>query len=499
MRTILPLVRLALPAILLAGCVIGPRYYGPPAAESEAPAHFKGELNRNWKIAQPGGRQARVDWWRIFGEPGLDRLEVQALAANQDLRVATARIQESRAQTRAAAADFYPSLALDARGQRTRTSNTLPFQRGKFLGNNPFGMGGGTTGGAPPVITNQPLTTTQNDFRVPAELSWELDLFGRVRQQYRAARAEAEAIEADFQGMRLSVTANVAASYFMLRAADSERAVIEQALKGRREGLRIANERLQAGLTSELDVARAQADLAANEAALLGLERSRAEMENALATLIGQPASEVRIAPQPLREGRVPRIPAGLPSELLERRPDVARAERELAAANAHIGIARAAFFPQIRLTGTGGFESADLGLLFNPASRFWQIGPSIHLPIFDGGRNLANLRVTQAQYEEALARFRGQVLIAFQEVETALSESRTLSGEAEAQGRVAVAAERALELSRQSYEKGAVNFLDVLDAERTLLQTQRTQAQLSGRQVLATLQLIKALGGDWD
>ncbi|MDQ6624125.1 MAG: TolC family protein, partial [Verrucomicrobiota bacterium] len=261
MRRALPLVRLSALLCGLSGCVLGPHYHGPPAAESEAPAKFKGDLSPHWKVAQPGGQPRHEDWWRIFGDTTLDRLEERALAANQDLRVAAARIAESRAQTRVAAADFFPSLDLNARGERRRTSNTLPYQKGELNGNNPFSMGGGMTTAAPPILTNQPLTTTQNDFRVPVELTWEIDLFGRVRHQVEAARAEAQAIEADYRGARLSVTANVAISYFMLRAADAERGVIERALGSRREGLHIAEERLQAGLTSELDVVRARADL----------------------------------------------------------------------------------------------------------------------------------------------------------------------------------------------------------------------------------------------
>ena len=494
MRRVLPLVSL----LIFSGCVLGPHYHGPPEAESEAPAKFKGDLNPHWKMAQPGGKNRHEDWWRIFGDATLNRLEEQALSANQDLRIAAARISESRALTRVAAADFFPNIDLNATGQRRRTSNTLPYQKGELIGNNPFSMGGGMTTSAPPILTNQPLTTTQNDFRVPAELNWELDLFGRVRHQVEAARAEAQAVEIDFQAMRLSVTANLAASYFMLRAADAERDVIERALQARREGLRIAQERLDAGLTSELDVVRARADLATNEAAVFSVQRSRGEMENAIASLIGEAASNVRLPARPI-VGRMPRIPPGLPSELLERRPDIARAERELAAANARIGIARAAFFPQVRLTGAGGFESADFGLLFNAQSRFWEIGPSIHLPIFEGGRNIANLRASKARYEEALGRFRQQVLVAFQDVENALVDARTLSGEADAQERVAAAAQRTFDLSQQSYQKGAINFLDVLDAERTLLQTQRTQVQLLSQRMLATVQLIKALGGDWD
>ncbi len=482
-------------ALFLAGCVVGPRYAGPPAAEKEVPAAFK----NHWKVARPADGKARGPWWEVFGDHALNQLEAQTIAANQDLRIAVARIAEARAQTRVAAADFFPTLDANPQAQRERNSNNLPFQKGKLIGNNPFGGGGATGGGggAETVLSTQPLSTIQNDFRVPAQLNWELDLFGRVRHEYAAARAAAASQEADLEAMRLSVTANVAISYFMLRAFDAELDVLERTVAARQDALRIAGERLQAGLTSDLDMARAQANLAADQASGFQVTRSRAEMENALATLIGQPASELRV-PRRSLAGTRPKIPAGLPSELLERRPDIASAERTLAAANERIGVATAAFFPRIRLTGAGGFESADFGLLFNAESRFWQIGPSISLPIFEGGRNVANLQTARARYEEALGQYRKQLLVAFQEVENALVDLRTLSGEAEAQSRVVAAAQQAYDLSQQQYQKGAINYLDVLDAQRTLLQGQRAQTALLGQQMQATVQLIKALGGDW-
>ena len=483
---------LALCLFPLAGCVVGPRYAGPPAPENQVPAAFK----NNWKVAQPADRKARGPWWKIFRDPILNQLEEQTIAANQDLRIAAARIVEGRAQARVAAADFFPALDLNARGERQRTSNTLPFQRGELLGN---GFGGGTTGGGsvPTELSTQPLTTIQNDFRVPVELNWELDLFGRVRHEYAAARAEAASAEADLEAMRLSVTANVAIDYFMLRALDSEMAVLERTVTARQDALRIASERLQAGLTSELDVARAQANLALDQATGFQVQRARGEMENALATLLGEPASNLRVPRRPLA-GTRPKIPVGLPSELLERRPDIASAERTLAAANERIGVATAAFFPRIRLTGAAGFESADFGMLFNAESRFWQIGPSISVPIFEGGRNVANLQSARARYEQALGQYRRQLLVAFQEVENALIDLKTLSGEAEAQARVVEAARHSFDLSQQQYQKGAINYLDVLDAQRTLLQGERAQTSLLGQQMQATIQLIKALGGDW-
>ncbi len=478
--------------LLLSGCVLGPRYHGPP--RDQLPVAFKN--SKQWKVAEPSDKEAGGPWWKIFHDAELNRLEEQALNANQDLRLAAARIAEGRALSRVAAADFFPNVNVDARGERMRNSNRLPFQKGKLIGNNPFsGGGGGTT--EEPVISTQPLSTTQNDFRVPANLNWEIDLFGRVRNQYAAARAEAQAAEADFRAMQLSVAANVASQYFLLRSFDAEMDVFDRTIKTRQDGLKIANERLQAGLTSDLDVTRAGADLANNEAGRFAVERTRNQIENALATLLGISASELHMPRRPIA-GNVPSVPAGLPSELLERRPDVAAAERQLSAANARIGVAEAAFFPRIRLTGAGGFESADFGLLFDAQSRFWQIGPSITLPIFEGGRNVANLRAAKARYDQAMARYRQQVLVAFQDVETALSDLRTLSGQAEAQQRAAEAEQRTLDLGQQQYEKGATNFLDVLDAQRALLQNQRTAAELLGQRMQATVQLIKALGGEW-
>ncbi len=480
-------------ALLFSGCILGPHYTGPP--NDPVPVAFKN--SRHWKTAEPADTEPRGVWWKVFRDPVLDQLEEQAVSANQDLRLAAARIAEGRALSRVAAADFFPQINIDTQGERRRTSNTLPYQKGELIGSNPFG-GGGSSGGAAPVISTQPLTTTQNDFRVPANLNWEIDLFGRVRNQYAAARAEAQAAKADFFAMQLSVAANVASQYFLLRSLDAEMDVFDRTIKTRRDSLNIAQERLQAGLTSELDVTRATAEVAGNEAARAAVERMRAQIENALATLLGRPASDFRMGRRPI-DGRAPNIPAGLPSGLLERRPDVAAAERQLAAANARIGVARAAFFPRIRLTGAGGFESADLGLLFDAQSRFWEIGPSITLPIFEGGRNVANLRAAQARFEQAEARYRQQVLMAFQDVETALSDLRTLSVQAEAQQRAVRAEQRTLELGQKQYEHGAVNFLDVLDAERALLADQRTAAQLLGQQMQSTVQLIKALGGDWN
>jgi multidrug efflux system outer membrane protein len=294
------------------------------------------------------------------------------------------------------------------------------------------------------------------------------------------------------------VTANVAQTYYSIRALDGEISVIERTIKTRQDALGIARERLSAGLTSDLDVTRAESDLASDQSDLYAVQRSRDEMENALATLLGFPASDFRLTRRALIDTRIPNIPPGLPSTLLERRPDVAEAERQLAAANARIGVAVAAFFPVIRLTGAAGFESADMGDIFDWESRMWQIGPSITFPLFEGGRNMANLRASQASYREQVDTYRQQVLISFQDVENALADLHTLSDQSDAQERAVASAVKSLELSQSQYGKGASNFLDVLDAERTLLSDERVSVQLLGQRLQDTVLLIKALGGTW-
>jgi len=499
---------LFLPA--LAGCsaahaagipAVGPDYHGPPPVET--PSSYKNTPPASWKKAEPHDSQPRGDWWTVFRDPVLNQIETQAVTANQNIALAIDRIGEERANIRAAEADFFPNLDAEPSAVRQRVTNTGPFQRGELLGNNPFAIAGaaapaGSTANSPLILDTQPLTRTYNVFSFPVDLNWELDLFGRVRRNREAAHATAQAAIADLNNTLLSVTANVAETYYNIRALDAEIGVLERTISTRQDGLHIAQERLNAGLTSELDVTRAQSDLASDQADLFSVQRSRAEMENALAALLGFPASDFKLTRRALIDTRMPAIPPGLPSSLLERRPDVAEAERQLAASNARVGVAVAAFFPVIRLTGDGGFESADMGDLFDWQSRIWQIGPSITFPIFEGGRNMAGLRVAQERYRQQVDTYRQQVLVAFEDVENALVDLHTLSDQSDAQERAVAAAVRSLELSQSQYGKGASNFLDVLDSERTLLSDERVSVQLLGQRLQATVLLIKALGGTW-
>ena len=499
--------------VSLAGCkAVGPDYHGPPAPEQPNPARFKNaaaDQARQWKLAEPKDMDARGAWWEIFGDPDLNRLEGAATANNQNLRLAAARIAESRAQTRVAASDFYPHADYNPSYERQRTSNNEPYQTGQLV--NPKTIGGGTAGGAGGAaggtagggaltLTQQPLTRSYALFRQPVDLNWELDIFGRVRRNTEAARADAQGVQADNQNMILSVAANVAFTYYNVRALDTEIAVINRTIHARQDALGIAQERLSAGLTGELDVVREKSELATDRADLEGVKRSREEMENALATLVGQPASTFHFAAHEIpASARPPRIPAGLPSRLLERRPDVAEAERNLAASNARVGVAVAAFFPRVTLTGAAGFESATVTDLFNWESHLWQIGPSINLPIFEGFRNQANLQAAHARYDQSVAQYRQQVLVAFQDVENALADLRTLAAQSEQQNLAVEASRRTLQLSQDQFRNGAVTYLDIVDAERTVFNSERTSAQLLGQRLQATVQLIKALGGGWD
>jgi multidrug efflux system outer membrane protein len=494
--------------VCLFGCApVGPNYHGVPRqTTADLPDRYKNRStgDRRWKVAVPNEAALGGRWWLIFDDGSLNRLEDSALANNQDLRTAVNRIDQAQAQVRLATADLLPNLGANGKFTNQRSSSTDAAQSGRLIGSL-SAIGGGSggssgptfTGSNGPLLTQQPVSTTFDTFQHTVDLSWELDIFGRVRRNVEAAKANRESAEADLLATQHSVTANLANQYFMLHALDSEAAILERTIATRQDALRIAVERLNSGLTSELDVQRAKSDVASDEADLYSVARARGELENGIATLSGEPASNLKLARRSL-ERRPPAVPVGLTSTLLERRPDVASAERSVAAANARVGVAVAAFYPDVRLSGATGFETANVGDIFAGQSLIWSVGPSLTVPIFEGGRNSANLQSARAQYEETVNRYRAQVLTAFQDVENSLVDLHTLAGQAGAQETAVTAARRALELSQQQYEKGAVSFLDVLDAERTLLQDERTSAQLLGARLQATVQLIKALGGTW-
>lgn len=455
--------------VLAAGCSVGPDYVRPPAS---APAGWKEE--GPWKAAAPRDAIAKGAWWEIFGDPFLSELEAKADQANPDLRAAVARVSQARAIARISEADFYPTISLDPTVTRERFSANRAVQPGS------------------PVVG-----FTANDFRVPLDLSYEVDLWGRVRRSIEASTALAEANVASYETVRLTLHADVASVYFALRAIDSDRSVLLRTLALRRESLRLAQARLRLGVGNDLDVSRAETELTTTEAESIGLEKRRAEVEHALATLTGRAPAELSIPNRPL-DLQPPAIPAGLPSELLERRPDVAEAERRMAAGNAAIGIAAAAYYPALSLTGTAGYESGDLRHLFDWESRIWSLGAALAAPLFKGGRVDASVDLARARYEENVALYRSRLLVAFQEVEDGLSTLRILADQSQAQARAVASSRKTADLTTTRYNAGLVSYFEVVDAERTVLQTERDATLIQGQRLVASVFLIKALGGGW-
>jgi multidrug efflux system outer membrane protein len=462
----------ALPLALclaLFACSVGPDYRRP---EPEAPSGWK--ESGPWKEAAPRDALAKGSWWEIFGDPGLNDLETRAAAANQDLKAAVARVSQARSIARLSEADFYPTISLDPSAGVARYALNRP---------------------QPPTAPR--VAYTSADYRIPLDLSYEVDIWGRVRRSFEAVTALAEASVASFETIRLTLHADVAAAYFALRSVDADRAVLRRTLALRREELRLAQARLRLGIGNDLDVSRADTELTTTEAESIGLERRRAEIEHALATLTGRPPAEVSIPDRPL-DLAPPAIPVGLPSELLERRPDVAEAERLLAASNAQIGVATAAYYPSLVLTGGGGFESSALQTLFSGPDAIWAVGASIAAPLFEGGRTDADVARARARYDESLAQYRERLLVAFREVEDGLSGLRVLSQQADAQARAVASSRKTADLSTLRYNAGLVSYLEVVDAERTALQSERLATQIQGQRLVTTVYLIKALGGGW-
>ncbi len=485
-KTILRLAGLAglsaLMSALLAACAVGPDYKRPdvatPAAFKEAPTLAAGEQAGTWKPAEPADGAHRGEWWTVFGDPVLDKLEQQALDANQNLKAAAARVEEARAATRAARSAWFPSL--DAGFGPTREGASSASQ---FL---PQGSG--------------PVNATL--WRAQGTVSYEADLFGRVGRNVEASRADAAQSEALFRSVQLALQADVAQNYFELRQLDADQDLYRRTVDLRQESLKLAQRRFDEGDINELDVSRAKNELATAQADAVGVARRRAASEHALAILLGKPPADFSFRETPIVPVAV-RIPGGLPSALLERRPDVSAAERAMAAANARIGLAKSAYFPKLDITGSFGYEANTLGSLFMWSSRTFLLGPfagtALSLPIFDGGRRAAGVQQARAQYDEQVANYRQQVLVAFREVEDNLADLRLLDDQIRAQGDAVSASQRAAKLSRTQYQEGQIAYIDVIDSERSVLQSQLQANQLTGAQAVSTVNLIRALGGGWD
>lgn len=459
---------------LLTGCSVGPDYQQPTVPETP---NYK-EAG-NWKKAEPRDDISKGDWYKVFHDKKLNELEEEAQVSSQTLRAAIARVSESRAAARQSQADFFPSVNFSGTGSRQRTSPN----NGQVVAQSPGGL-------ASPHTFNSATV-------VPFDLSYEVDIWGKIRREFEAAGDQAQASLADYENVLLTLRADVAVNYFALRTADAQIDVQRRTIESYKQNLDLTNSRFKGGINTQLDVEQATATLAAAQAQLSSLNQSRAQIEHAIAVLLGRPPATFSLPFNPLNIDP-PTIPPGMPSDLLERRPDVAAAERRVAAQNAQIGVAISAYFPVVNLTGQTGFDSGDLGLLFNWESRIWSYGPSIQFPIFEGGRISANIKEQRAAYEENVANYRQTVLVAFQNVEDSLSSLRYLSQQAEAENRAFVAYKNALDLTNARYTTGLVSYFDVIQAQALALSAEQLTVEIRGNRIATTVQLIKALGGGW-
>jgi multidrug efflux system outer membrane protein len=465
MKTHLPVFRTLAPAALIAlvsGCMVGPNYKAPTAA---APVAFR------WSAADSKSGVLDARWWETYHDPILDGLITRALENNNDLHAALARVDESRALARLTRADLLPELngigGFSKYHLSTTTGNVFPDR-------------------------------DYNDALVGLDLSYEIDFWGRVRRSAAATRAQAEGSADDYEAMRLGISTEVAIGYFSLRSLDTEIDVLYRAISLREESVELTGARSRTQVTSAIDFSRAKAELASARAQLDEVLRQRSRSEHALAILCGEQASTFRVAAQAALP-EPPSIPQTLPSQLVGHRPDLAAAERQLAAASEQIGVAMAGFLPTVRLNATGGYEAEDTGDLFKWGSRLLDAGPSVSLPIFTAGRTRAQVESSKARLEEARSAWEQKVLVAFGEVEDALRDQQLLGDLAVHHEETVAAAHDVSELSSARYRNGLVNYLDVVDAQRTELEAQRQLAQTTGQRFIASIELVKALGGGWE
>ncbi|MGZ5215955.1 MAG: efflux transporter outer membrane subunit [Caldimonas sp.] len=457
-------------ALLLGGCVAGPDYVRPQVA---TPPAWK--IEAPWRAGAPADEAPKGPWWQRFGDPRLDALQQQAIAYSPTLELAAARLEQARALVRVAAAGALPAASLGGRVARQRISANRPLSN----------------------YASPNFATVQDDILPSLSVSYEIDLAGRIRRGVEGAQASAEQAAADLENTRLLVGTDLASAYFNLRAIDIELDVLSRSIDLQRRSLDFVSTRHDLGVASGLDVGQQQALLDTTLTQVDLLRRQRSQFEHAVGTLAGTPAPAFELAPD-IGELEPPRVPLGIPSDVLQRRPDVASAERAMAAANAQIGVASAAYYPSITIAPSVGFESRALANLFDAPSLLWSIGASVTQPLLSGGRIGANVDAARANYDATVANYRRVVLTAMQEVEDGITGLAALE-RADAQARTAVAtARRVLELATARYEGGATTYLDVITAQQSLLAAERLAAQLAGQRLLTSVFLVKALGGDW-
>jgi multidrug efflux system outer membrane protein len=457
--------------LTLAGCAVGPDYQKPD--QEKIPANWS--VQAPWRVSEPGDAHAKGAWWERFGDPVLSQLMQQALANNQTLSAAIARLAQARANVDSSSAAQLPQLGLNARAGRLQISGNRPLTN----------------------YNSANFSTVQSDFQLGLSVSYEADLFGRVRRSVEGARASAQQSAADLENTRLVLSSDLVNNYINLRQSDIELRVVQRSIALQRRSLDLATARHDLGASSGLDVAQQQALLDSTLTQIDLLRRQRGQYEHAIATLTGTPAPVFSLPPTDA-ELAPPAVPIGMPSGLLERRPDIASAERAMAAANAQIGIATAAYYPGFILNPTYGFDSNSMTTLFNAPSLLWSFGVSVSQSLFSAGRNAAGVDFARAGYQGAQANYRRTVLTALQEVEDGITGVVTLDSALGQSQKAIVSAGTALDIANARYEDGVSTYLEVISAEQTLLNNERQLAQLRGQRLLVSVFLIKALGGDW-
>lgn len=467
---------LLIAGMALTGCSLAPDFLLPdtPSPEAFKEASAASAAEGSWKVGEPSAQLDRGQWWKVFGDERLDKLQEQAIRENLSIQAMAARVKQARATATIASASFFPSLGLNAGAVRQK------------LGAQTMGLPGGAA------------TSPQNQIDLGIGLSYELDFFGRVLNSSRAAKQDALAMEEMLHSMVLTMQADVAEMYFSLCQLSDEKSLLTDAVHLREESLGILQKRLNAGIITELDTSQAVVELESARAQLHAVSQQYKETEHALAVLLGQAPADFFLDGVTLTND-IPDVPVGLPSQLLERRPDITAAQHDLAAANARIGIARAAFFPSVSLTGTGGFQSSSLRDIFDWSGRTWSVGPLASLPLFRGGVLKANSERSKAAYDEAVADYRQIVLNAFKDVEDSLSRLKSLSDQAASQQVAETAAVRAEELAQKRYDSGVVGYLEAITARKNALDVQRYGIQIQGARLKSTVRMIRAIGGGWN
>jgi multidrug efflux system outer membrane protein len=458
-------------ALLFAGCTVGPKYQ---RASAPVPAHW--DTPEPWRESAPQDTLAKGQWWTIFHDDELNSLEKDSLDANQSIKVAAAHLEQARASAALQVSYLFPQVGVSPSIERQRLSGNRP--------------------AVSSVVPNTPLT--QSSLTLPFTVSYEVDLFGRRRRSVETAAATYQASAADLENTRLIITAELAGDYFSLRQTDTQIGILERTVQALSKGLDLVNSRHKGGVASGLDVAQEETLLNTTRTQSILLHQQRKQLEDAIAVLVGKPAPDFHLPAKEI-EAEPPSINAGLPSDLLERRPDVAEAEREMAAANAQIGIARAAYFPSLSLFGDGGWQAANITKLFNVQSTLWALGANAAESIFTGGARRAQVQYAQAGYDATVANYRDTVLRSFGEVQDSVTGLLVLDEAQKSQQDAVDAARRTLTIAESRYTGGLVNYLDVVSAQQNLLNNEQQMAIIRGQKLVTSVLLVKALGGGWD